>query len=238
MSATQDDAQLNDLSNELSLSGKRKKKTKKESTEQAPEEVTENLEEEIGDIMKSLKKKKSKSKTAVEDADAQDETVDASDADSDEYNYKFLLSRIFDKLEGKTTEAENKKKIRLKAPSVQREGKKTFFINFKQICQDLNRSTDHVSNFIFHELATTGSIDSNNVLNIRGSFLPKNIEKVLKQYVQEYVLCGSCSSMDTTLERDPLSRLYILKCNKCFASKNISMTQAKAYNATKKNQNK
>ena len=51
------------------------------------------------------------------------------------------------------------------------------------------------------ELGTEGSIDGNQRLVIRGKYVPKYIESLLRKYIVEYVTCKMCRSANTTLTK-------------------------------------
>ena len=77
-----------------------------------------------------------------------------------------------------------------------------FFYKYNEVSKKLNRSSDHVIQFLLAELGTTGSIDQSQALIIRGRFQQKQIEAVIKRYVQEYVQCKTCKSPDTVLHKE------------------------------------
>jgi Domain found in IF2B/IF5 len=52
------------------------------------------------------------------------------------------------------------------------------------------------------ELGTSGNLDGQQRLIVKGRFLPKGFENVIRRYMNEYVLCASCKSPDTLLDRD------------------------------------
>ena len=56
----------------------------------------------------------------------------------------------------------------------------------------MRRAPDHVFQFMMAELGTEGSIDGNKRLVIRGKFVPKYIESLLRKYILEYVSCHMC----------------------------------------------
>ena len=69
---------------------------------------------------------------------------------------------------------------------VVREGtKKTVCTNFMQMCKDINRQPEHVMQFVLAELGTSGSLDGQSRLTVKGRFQPKNFEGVLRRYVNE-----------------------------------------------------
>ena len=47
----------------------------------------------------------------------------------------------------------------------------------------MRRQPDHVIQFLFAELGTSGSMDGSQRLVIKGRFQPKQIESVLKKYI-------------------------------------------------------
>ena len=67
--------------------------------------------------------------------------------------------------------------------------------------------------FFPQELGTSGNLDGQQRLIVKGRFLPKGFENVIRRYMNEYVLCASCKSPDTLLDRDAGDYLLPL-CNK------------------------
>ena len=96
------------------------------------------------------------------------------------------------------------------APQVLREGsKKTVFVNFTETVKAMNREKDHLQLFISVELGTECSLAPVNSTNdgldklvIKGKYLPKHIENLLRKYLTEFVESPSMKgSFDTRLER-------------------------------------
>ncbi|CAG5124892.1 unnamed protein product [Candidula unifasciata] len=133
-----------------------------------------------------------------------------------DYTYDELLSRVFDIMREKNPDmiAGEKKKFVMRPPQVLRVGtRKTSFANFADICRLLHRQPKHVLAFLLAELGTSGSVDGNNQLIIRGKYTQKQIENVLRRYIKEYVTCHTCRSRDTLLQKD--TRLFFLQCETC-----------------------
>ncbi|KAI2661381.1 Eukaryotic translation initiation factor 2 subunit 2 [Labeo rohita] len=197
-------------------------------------EQQEMMEEDDLDQMLKLKKKKHKKVEFVEESD----TVEKDDVVEDDksadgitfssqsgpawagserdYTYDELLSRVFNIMREKNPDmvAGEKRKFVMKPPQVVRVGtKKTSFVNFTDICKLLHRQPKHLLAFLLAELGTSGSIDGNNQLVIKGRFQQKQIENVLRRYIKEYVTCHTCRSPDTILQKD--TRLYFLQCETC-----------------------
>lgn len=49
----------------------------------------------------------------------------------------------------------------------------------------MNRAGEHVSAYLLAELGTSGSLDGQQRLVVKGRFLPKSFETVLRRYVNE-----------------------------------------------------
>lgn len=126
----------------------------------------------------------------VEEAQTDEASAPASKA-QELYPYEELLERIFMQLRANNPElaTEEKKKLKLPPPLMARVGtKKTQFTNFTIISKSLNRDPAHLSAYLFAELGTTGSIDSNGALMIRGKYMSKHIEPLLQSYAREFCL--------------------------------------------------
>lgn len=76
--------------------------------------------------------------------------------------------------------------------------------------------------FVVAELGTEGSIDGNSRLVLRGKYVPKGIESLLRKYIGEYVACTTCKSPNTALSRDSVSRLYFVHCQSCGSSRSVA----------------
>ncbi|KAK9823270.1 hypothetical protein WJX72_001477 [[Myrmecia] bisecta] len=145
-----------------------------------------------------------------------------------DYAYDELLDRVFGILRENNPELTGeKRRTIMKPPQVAREGtKKTVFTNFMELCKTMNRQMEHVQLFLLAELGTSGSLDGQQRLVVKGRFLPKAFEGVLRRYVNEYVLCNSCKSPDTLLDRDSATRIMFLRCQQCGASRTVTPIKA------------
>lgn len=220
--------------------GKKKKKKKKnfnleelenalpetppvEEPEPQEEEVIDDLDLDI-DFTNARKKKKKKvvdELTLEDDLKGEDqenvEDVHGGWVGSDrDYTYDELLERVFDIMREKNPSmvSGKKQKFIMRPPQVVRIGtKKTSFANFTEICKTLHRQPKHLLDFLLAELGTSGSVDGNSQLIIKGRFQQKQIENVLRRYIKEYVTCHTCRSPDTILQKD--TRLFFLQCETC-----------------------
>lgn len=133
-----------------------------------------------------------------------------------DYTYDELLKRVFEIILDKNPDmaAGRKPKFVMRPPQVLRVGtKKTSFANFMDIAKTLHRLPKHLLDFLLAELGTSGSMDGNQQLIIKGRFQPKQIENVLRRYIKEYVTCHTCRSPETILQKD--TRLFFLQCESC-----------------------
>jgi translation initiation factor 2 subunit 2 len=102
-----------------------------------------------------------------------------------------LLRRFFTMLHQHNPElAGEKRRFLIVPPQIQREGtKKTMFGNLTDICRRMHRQPEHVIAFLYTELGTTGSLDGNQRLLMKGRFTQKQMENVLKKYIGESSHC-------------------------------------------------
>ncbi|XP_061367927.1 eukaryotic translation initiation factor 2 subunit beta-like [Gastrolobium bilobum] len=233
---------------------KKKKKKKATIVDPADDSVdklaekTENLS--VSDGVESsfsgLKKKKKKpveisnlndeGEDAIEDLDdhaEEDEGDDISlqprypwEGSDRDFEYEELLGRVFNILRENNPElAGDRRRTVMRPPQVLREGtKKTVFVNFMDLCKTMHRQPDHVMAFLLAELGTSGSLDGQQRLVVKGRFAPKNFEGILRRYINEYVICIGCKSPDTILSKE--NRLFFLRCEKCGSGRSVAPIKA------------
>jgi len=145
-------------------------------------------------------------------------------ANSDrDYSYEELLNHVFNIIKEKNPDiiAGEKRRLIMRPPQVLRVGtKKSSFANFIDICKSLHRQPKHMQAFLLAELGTSGSVDANNQLIIKGRFQQKQIESVLRRYIKEYVACQTCRSPETILQKD--TRLFFLQCETCGSRRSVA----------------
>ncbi|XP_068668465.1 eukaryotic translation initiation factor 2 subunit beta-like [Aristolochia californica] len=139
-----------------------------------------------------------------------------------DYKYEELLGRVFNILRENNPElAGDRRRTVMRPPQVLREGtKKTVFANFMDLCKTMHRQPEHVMNFLLAEMGTSGSLDGQQRLVIKGRFAPKNFEGILRRYINEYVICTGCKSPDTILSKE--NRLFFLRCEQCGSSRSVA----------------
>lgn len=111
--------------------------------------------------------------------------------------YNLLLHRFFVLLKAQHPDLAGDgrlKAYKIPPPQVLKEGnRKTIFANIAEICKKMKRSDDHVTQFLFAELGTSGSVDGSKRLVIKGRFQQKQLENVLRRYIgMMMVMVKSC----------------------------------------------
>lgn len=132
--------------------------------------------------------------TAAEGADAQDGDLEAGTgiwqhSATQSISYPLLLSRFFALLHNSHPDlmSGGTKSYKIPPPQCLREGnKKTIFANIADICKRMKRTDEHVTQFLFAELGTSGSVDGSRRLVIKGRFQQKQIENVLRRYIGKF----------------------------------------------------
>nr|CAD1839903.1 unnamed protein product [Ananas comosus var. bracteatus] len=117
--------------------------------------------------------------------------------------------------------AGDRRRTVMRPPQVLPEGtKKTVFVNFMDLCKTMHRQPEHVMNFLFAEMGTSGSLDGQQRLIVKERFAPKNFEGILRRYINEYVICNGCKSPDTILSKE--NQLFFLRCEQCGSSRSVA----------------
>ncbi|XP_021993033.1 eukaryotic translation initiation factor 2 subunit beta [Helianthus annuus] len=203
-----------------------KKKKKKKVIQQLVDDTSHlYLAENLEPSFTCLKKKKKKQVDAEEDINDHEKPLEGPDRD---YKYEELLSRVFHFLRESNPElAGEKRKTILKIPEVLREGtKKTVFVNLVDICKMMRRQPEHVMTFLLAELGTSGSLDGQQRLVVKGRFAPKSFQGILRRYMNDYVICNSCKGRDTRIEKDKENRLTFLNCDECGSQRSVAPIKA------------
>ncbi|KAI8322084.1 hypothetical protein GQ54DRAFT_297606 [Martensiomyces pterosporus] len=135
---------------------------------------------------------------------------------------RYLLARFYKVLRDNNPDlAGEKRKYTIVPPQVVRDGnKRSVFANLNDICKRMHRPPEHVIQFLFAELGTSGSIDGSGRLVIKGRFQQKQIENVLRRYIVEYVTCKTCKSGETVLTKE--NRLYFIQCESCGSTRTVA----------------
>ncbi|PPQ75478.1 hypothetical protein CVT26_015961 [Gymnopilus dilepis] len=141
-----------------------------------------------------------------------------------DYTYPELLHRFYSLLHAANPallSTAGKKRYTIPPPQLFKEGnKKSVFANVGDICKKMHRQPEHVIQFMFAEMGTTGSVDGVGRLVIKGRFQQKQIENVLRRYMVEYVTCKTCKSPDTLLTKE--NRIFFMACESCGSRRSVN----------------
>eukprot|EP00923_Selenidium_pygospionis_P017615 GHVN01030986.1.p1 GENE.GHVN01030986.1~~GHVN01030986.1.p1 ORF type:complete len:220 (+),score=30.59 GHVN01030986.1:294-953(+) len=138
------------------------------------------------------------------------------------YPYDELLTRVQKMIHDHNPRLGGRGRLFVKPPQVVRLGKnRSVWMNFSDLSKSLLRETDHVCQFVLAELAVDGSIAGGGQLVLKGRFTQKDIEKLLRKYIREYVTCKMCRAATTKLERDTRTRLHSIVCSSCGANRSV-----------------
>lgn len=191
----------------------KKKKTKKSKDSEAGEgEETPAADGEFDPS--ALKKKKKKPKKETTDSEAKPEAGAATEEGEEKAEepipegdpeagtgiwqhdntqavpYSLLVSRFFSLIQSHHPDllSSGTKSYKIPPPQCLREGnRRTIFANIADICKRIKRSDEHVTQFLFAELGTSGSVDGSRRLVIKGRFQQKGIESVLRRYIGTFL---------------------------------------------------
>ena len=236
------DAAMKDSSEPLNeddlFSGLKKKKKKSKKVEGTPEAGSvDEVSEVLGELSLKKKKKKKTKEVSLDEFEKElakagiaEEKLEVSHEDQSIQEqiglpYQDLLSRFFDVLKTNNPELAGNRsgpKFRIPPPVCLRDGKKTIFANIMDIAEKLQRSPDHLIQYLFAELGTSGSIDGQKRLVIKGKFQSKQMENVLRRYILEYVTCKTCKSINTDLKKEQSNRLFFMVCKSCGSTRSVS----------------
>ena len=188
-------------------------------------------DEELMAMFANKKKKKKDKKSESEHTGLE------SHGDEKEETYEELLSRIYVQM-GQTRDP-LAHRTKLKPPKTEKIGsKKTAWINFRQTCETLNRTEEHLSLFISSEVGALVSITQDGALLIRGIFPSMKLESCLKKYMDLYVKCAMCKSTQTALRRDNDTRLMMMDCSFCKACRSVQAITVGFHATTKADRKK
>jgi len=174
---------------------------------------------------KKKKKDKKKSDEAAEEGGGGGSTTIVSTEweKGPTFTYEELLARLYQIIEDKNPSLGTSKKYVMKPPQVVRVGsKKVGWVNFSEICQIMKRPVDHVMQFVLAEFGTEGSITGDGQFILKGAYKEKHAESLLRKYIKEFVTCEMCKSPNTDLSRDSSTRLYVVSCGNCGASRSAT----------------
>ncbi|HDI85894.1 MAG: translation initiation factor IF-2 subunit beta [Thermoproteota archaeon] len=101
-------------------------------------------------------------------------------------------------------------------PVVVIEGRQTHIVNFREICNELNRDPQMVARYLSKELGSPYFLTENSrKLILSRRIDPHLVEARVKRFIDRYVICPLCKRPDTKLIK--VKKALILKCEACGA---------------------
>ncbi|OAG29706.1 translation initiation factor 2 subunit 2 [Nematocida displodere] len=139
---------------------------------------------------------------------------------TDVLSYEFLLARIEKYLKPSDQQIESKIKIPI---SIKRDGSTKTAFNITDVCNVIDRDVLHLKQFIEVELSVNSSIDGGGRLIIKGIYPEAQVQRLVRNYIKQYVTCGICASLSTALEKK--DKLLFKKCLTCGATQTVNAIQ-------------
>jgi translation initiation factor 2 subunit 2 len=122
--------------------------------------------------------------------------------------------QMLDRALSKTTLG--KYQSRLEVPRIvsNTEGMKTIISNLDKIAQVLMRDQGHILKYIVKRLATSGFPVGEKTF-LKGKFQRDQLDSLIREYMDEYVICPVCRRPDTNLVKE--KGVTYLVCSSCGA---------------------
>ena len=191
----------------------------------------------------TLKKKKKKKKINSDSVEVKNEAetshvATTCEEDVFDYSYHLLLDRAYSLLEDRNPNRTIEQRFRLPVLNVfKHSSTRTCWANIVEVCAAMQRNPEHVIQFVLSELATDGSVDGGYRFVIKGKFVEKKIQVVVRKYMKQYVVCITCNGYNTNFERDQVTRLHFIGCKDCGSSRTAASIST-GFKATRKGDRK
>lgn len=131
-----------------------------------------------------------------------------------ETNYESLLNDAFENVKP----CEFCDRFEIKKVEGRHEGNKTIITNFTNICCCLRRNPEHITKFLFRELASPGELNGDRLILSR-KLSSNQINEKIEKYVDNFVKCPTCGKPDTEIIIENSNNF--LKCMACGVKKQI-----------------
>jgi translation initiation factor 2 subunit 2 len=130
--------------------------------------------------------------------------------------YEKLLKRIDG--ERSKNSAETDSRFELPPVDVMWEGQRTYLRNFSDFPKILRRDSAKLLQYLSKEFAVPAERIGDSAMFV-GRRDPDDFTRLLKIYVNEYIMCPTCKSPDTRTEKE--KRISFLICEACGAKSTI-----------------
>ena len=126
-----------------------------------------------------------------------------------EKEYLELLDRAFETIPDGFHETDRWK---IPIAKLTYEGKNTLLINFKDIVGTMKRDEKHFLKYLLKEVGTAGGEKGTSAF-FKGIQKLDTINRLIKTYCENYVICETCGKPDTVIQRE--GRAHLLVCQAC-----------------------
>ncbi len=126
-------------------------------------------------------------------------------------NYKEALDRLYKTLPEKTL---HKERFEMPVAKSFSQGNRTIVTNFVKIMKQINRDEKHALKYITKQTGTFANIDSERLI-LKGNFSHEEIQNLIRNYIEKFVLCHECKRPDTKIIEQ--KGVKMLKCEACGA---------------------
>ena len=130
--------------------------------------------------------------------------------------YEKLLKRIDGERSKNSTETDSR--FELPAVDVMWEGQRTYLRNFSDFPKILRRDSAKLLQYLSKEFAVPAERIGDSAMFV-GRRDPDDFTRLLKIYVNDYIMCPTCKSPDTRTEKE--KRISFLICEACGAKSTI-----------------
>ena len=134
----------------------------------------------------------------------------------------YLIDRAYNILK-----KEQKNKKNFTKPIIVNHNRKSYITNFINFCESINRLPEDVRKFISKDInvdtsfVTENNLEDNNNsgLKLNNYYKSAQIMNTITNYMKQYVLCDSCKSGNTEIEK--IERINYIICGTCKSKKAI-----------------
>ena len=130
--------------------------------------------------------------------------------------YEKLLKRIDNERSKNSAEVDSR--FELPAVDVMWEGQRTYLRNFSDFPKIMRRDSAKLLQYLSKEFAVPAERIGDSAMFI-GRRDPDDFTRLLKIYVNDYIMCPTCKSPDTRTEKE--KRISFLICEACGAKSTI-----------------
>ena len=130
--------------------------------------------------------------------------------------YETLLKRINDKRLKNSAEIDSR--FELPPVDVMWEGQRTYLRNFSDFPKIMRRDSAKLLQYLSKEFAVPAERIGDSAMFV-GRRDPDDFTRLLKIYVNDYIMCPTCKSPDTRTEKE--KRISFLICEACGAKSTI-----------------